>query len=274
MANVLSSGLYRVGCSTEQVYTIMAAYNPAGGVKGSLRFMAITEPGETTGQYIAQIKNLTGNLLNAEYITQGMLLQDYSKIIGLDVNLEYTNLTDEGMDSSYYRGVTVNVNTSDLCIYIYTRDISGDLADISSGDVIQVTPYFTNGVSNFGETEEGSAQLLSMSPMPKILPFFLNLADQESPTITGLIPSCSASQVSSNIYQVYIPYSAKSILALRGTLSVAKNGDCDSDISFTVPTIDATGITFQVAVKSMSGGDDSSAYNGIYITLELTNGLC
>jgi len=270
MANITTLATTRLAHTTPGLQYICAGYNPNGGVKGSLRYMVIDHP--ATGVYRAKFKNFIGNPLNPTSITQGTVVTDYSKIVGLEVSIEYANLGATGLASNLYRSISVNVNDTDNCIYIYTRDTAGNAANISSGDVIQIVPYFTNGVTNFGNTILGnSGGPITTGRDITLVNVYIDTTDMENPTLVNAPEGSTVTNIGQDTYQLFMPYSTVYSYVVFGTIAVAKNSPVSSDVYFNGVSGLNAGINYTVAVRSNHGLTTAGTYKGIYASFALSN---
>lgn len=274
-ANIQTKQLYLSKTHFLTLNAVNVSFNPLGGVKGDLMFAAFEQA--DTGIYTIKLKNLLAKKRVSTDLEDGIFLTDYSQIIGIDLCRQLTGLSSGTAPAdSTIRVLTTNVNTTDQCIYVYSvaDATTPALSDIVEGDVLNATVYFKNNVNYFHSSQMNPQSCLqSTSPTPLQTSFFVDLSTPTTPTTLNAPQGTTVTRNSAENYTVAIPFAASSVYGLRGCVSVDKDDVSHVTVVIQEPTVTSAGVSFTFLLVSRYS-KTPLAYNGVYFTLETTNGPC
>ncbi len=137
MTQILQNRLYLSGYNAPVLINVVAAYSPATGVKGGLRFMNCTKT--STGIYRGQLKNIFRIKNAVSSLSDGDFTFNFDTIKFYQANLNYSEVAAAG-DLSIYS--CSYFNTSSKIMSLLTFNSSGVLTDSTSDMNIPHTVTF------------------------------------------------------------------------------------------------------------------------------------
>lgn len=259
-------------CTMPNVKVLSSSYNASGGLKGSVRNLAVTNL--DTGKYSAKLKNLLCVKTNSTDLNDGNFVTDYSKVIAVEAWIQYSSLGESGVNSADLRAVNTYISESDK-IFIYTIDSTGAPANIIDGDSLNLVVYFTNSVGTFSSSLDNKNSIMHSTINAAesfITPFFIDLTTPSAPALVSAPIGSTVSLVSGNRYQVVVALKSARVSGIRSTMRVLPTALCDSVLAFTQPSYSDDGIVFDVEFFALDGGAVDTDYTGIDIVLETFRG--